>query len=745
MKKRIFSVALCIILAFSCFGSAFAAQSTAKLNNIYDDDMLFKQNEKAVFVGTATPGSTITAELFLVGTVPHAFGVSTTDSDGFFSVSFDAPEGGYTEYTVVLSENGTEFERLERVVFGELWLSSGQSNMQYPLAQAKTGVNDFQTAAKQSKWIRVMLSSPYPADGIAPVEPRRDIPDADWITGEDIAVYNSSAVGFFFAEKLMEEIDMPIGILNLSLGGTSIFTWLSRQAIESDEKVRDSLVESGRFIPLNEWDSTNVDYTIDMTVNYNLRIEAVKHLHISGMIWYQGESDIIYGNTGEVYSDAVDLLQSSYTELFGYENGKLPFVFTQLAPYYYTSYWDIPSMNCDFTAIQAKSPSDRALVTIYDLPATYITELGAIHPEHKEEIGNRMAHTAVNLVYGGDGVTTAANVRSAQTKDSDIYVTFNNIGDGLAFNGKFPGGFAVCGDDGVYIQAQAELVSADTIRIYADGIDSPASASYAYFMGTQQSNLCSTENGVPVLPVSPFVTDPSYNTQFWIEKPWADCETQETVHNNNDKKNVNANIPVPSWLSDNADISFSPADAYSGEKGMSIISTDAEFEVSPYTGTVDGLEYDAFYDSEKDYSRYSALSFYVRNNGTQDIRFEGVKFHKDSVLWFAPESTDTAEPQVVVPADGEWHLIRLDLNRLCLWGNECGISYPNDVLENIQDIRFCFSGKDAQLSFDEIRFSAMAEETGARFDARLENADNLLEVVSAVFVSLIGSVVSLFG
>ena len=137
--------------------------------------------------------------------------------------------------------NGVEFDRLQRVVFGELWLAGGQSNMMYPLSQALSSREDFANGVKKSKWIRAMLSDAYAADGRVSVTPHEDIPDANWVTGEDTLIYGMSAVGFFFAEEMLEELDMPIGILNISLGGTSLGTWLS---------LEESACESGYIILL---------------------------------------------------------------------------------------------------------------------------------------------------------------------------------------------------------------------------------------------------------------------------------------------------------------------------------------------------------------------------------------------------------------------------------------------------------------------------------------------------------------
>lgn len=736
MKKKIIALLLSICVLFSCTATAFAAESEAKLLKIYDNDMLFEQEKDAVFAGYAPAGSVVSVLLLDGNDNIIRSGISSADTNGKFTVSFVAPEGSFTEYTVVLYCDNVAFAVLDRVVFGELWLASGQSNMQYPLSQALSSIDDWKNSVKQSKWIRALVSDTYAADGKVSVTPREDIPDANWITGEDPGIYGMSAVGFFFAEELLEELNMPIGILNISLGGTSIATWLSREAIDGDEQVRNDFTSD--YIPVEKWVDTNVNYSSDMTVNYNLRMEAVKHFRPSGIVWYQGETDIMLSWSPERYARAFDLYQRSYTELFEYEDGLMPIVFTQLAPYYYSANgsWELPEWNRALADLQKARPESRAMVSINDLPGTYIPEAGPIHPGHKEEIGDRMADCAVNMLYGGNATYTAASLESAEIRDGSIYATLTNVAEGIKADGT-PDGFAICGNDGVYIKAEAEIVSANTVRIWSDSVENPVSASYGYCVSNGNANLYSVKDGEKFMPVSLFVTDPTYNEQYWIEKPWADCESDTVWHYNNEQDTGN----YTSWISVNADITFNFANAYSGGNGMNIKANGNTFYVSPsriYKNST------TFRDVETCFKNYGTVSFYVRNNGTADISFDGLKLYENQALWFSPADTATNQPESVIPADGEWHLITLNLDKLCLWGNECGILYANDKLGDINDIVFCFSGENADVSLDHIRFTPVTDEEVNRFDVNMANADNIFEYISAFFVTVIGAVAKLF-
>ena len=742
--KKIFSLFLALSLCIICIIPSSAAAQKAELYTVYADKMLFRQNEDAIIAGTASNGNEITAELMLDGNVVSK-GKTNAKRDGTFEVTFRAPEGGYTEYSIVLKENGTEFRTLSNVVFGELWLAGGQSNMMYPLGQAKQGIEMMNNGEKLSPWIRVLTTPAYPeykgSTELVPLNPLNDIKDAQWLSGEDGQIYGTTAVGYFFASKLMEEIGMPVGILNLNLGGSSIASWLPREAIDSDAEVKQHLTDGGRYFPADEWKEDGHNLYADMTANYNLRIHPARHFRISGMIWYQGESDI--DKTADEYSDCIDLLQRSYTEAFGCENGLLPFIFTQLASYFYSE--DglcLPQRNIDFSDIQQERPESRALVSIYDLPLTFLPEAGSIHPETKKEIGERMAVSATGLVYGTSNGYTTATVEKSEIKDGSVYVTFRNTGDGLAFSGKLPTGFAVCGEDGIFARADAEIVSKNTIRVYSEFVKNPVSASYAYSVMNMKSNLYATDTDGLSLPVSPFITNQSNAKHYWIDKLWADCESETVWH----VQGENFSKYHPLWESENADISYSAADAFSGENGMNVSSSADKFSISPLLTYKEEIETKVFSDVDNNYSDYGKMIINICNNGDSDISLSEIRFYLNSALWYTPALDGTNDTDAVIPADGKWHKLSFDLNKLYLHSNECGISSPNERLKKVRNIEFGFeSGETSDISIDAIRFTASDENPGLGFDSEIGNADNPFEFISALFVGFIGLIASLFG
>lgn len=731
--KKVFSAVLAIVTVFSIATTGYCAGTDAKTYSFYSDGMLFKQNEEAVIAGNAPTGSVITAELCDSDNKIVAVGECVTGSDGEFAVSFDAPAGGYEEYRIVLESDGVQFRTLENVVFGELWLASGQSNMQYPLAQDKVGAGMFENREKLSPWLRVLLvpavNEYKGSTDLVPCQPQKDIAGAQWVTGENEAVYSMSAVAYFFAAEIMEELDMPVGVLNASLGGSVISSWLSRQAIESDEDVKNDLISCGEYYDVQSWNESERSIFYDMTANYNLKIEPLRHFRLSGMIWYQGESDVILGKTPEQYERMFDLMQRSYTETFDYKNGLLPIVYTQLAvyPYLRADGSDLQNMNIHFVRMQSAEADSRAVISVYDIPLTYLEEAGSIHPECKREIGERMAYSAKSLVYSQDNDYTAPMMKNAVVADGKIYVTIENAGDGLVCKGESLRGFAVADANGVFVQADAEIISNDTVVVYNEKITEPVAASYAYSLGNMRANLYASENGGIALPASPFVTNQPDNADYWYEKQWADCDSETVWHIGDGEYSAY----YSAWTFNNASAEYDSESAYKGESGLLVAGNDTGFSLSPVLSARDGVRNVRFRDEDYDYSNYGSVSFVVRNNGDEDITFNGLSISTNAVTRF--ESADAA---VVIPADGQWHEISVDINNLYLYGVDFGLTFSNDTLQNIYGIEFVFEGNDAVLSFDDVRFCPENEETEHNREFNIAGLSRLAEVVKMFICSV---------
>ena len=404
--------------------------------------------------------------------------------------------------------------------------------MMFPLGQSVKGLEMFNNGVLASKWLRVLIEPAYPTyngTNAIPVNPQNDIVDAKWINGESTEIYGMSAVAYFFAEKLMKELDMPVGILNSSLGGTTIRSWLSREAIDADSLLKQELKSSGYYIEKSEWNEQKIDIYGNMTANYNLRTYAYRNFCPSGLIWYQGESDLMNAKNTDLYTKSFNALQQMYTDMFNYGDEFFPIIYTQIAPYSYKEF-TLSDWNYNYAKMQSVLPDSRAMVTISDLPLNYLPEVGVIHPSTKQPIGERMATAALGMVYGKSDTYTAASLKSSEVKDGSIYVTLSNCGDGIVADSNIINGFAVCGKDGIYVPAKAEIISSETVKVWSENVKEPVSASYAYCTLNTYSNLWSTIDGEKFMPVSTFVTKQIDNAVYWSDKVWADCELKKAWH-----------------------------------------------------------------------------------------------------------------------------------------------------------------------------------------------------------------------
>ena len=544
--KKILSLFLAFLFAVGGLSVAYAEDSSAKLYGTYGDDMLFQQNKDAVFAGTASAGATITVEMYSTADELVASGSSTASADGTFTVSFLAPAGGYEEYKVILKENSVEFAQLDNVVFGELWLASGQSNMQYPLGQAKGGADMFKNSQKLSKWLRVLHMPFYcnnnESDTFA--DPQLDAADAVWTTGENGHVYNMSAVAYYFAVQMMEELDMPVGILNASLGGSAISSWLSRDAIDGDSKVKNYLVSIDKYIEKSDWEKIKPSIYQDMTSNYNHKIHPLRNFRPSGMIWYQGENECSAEYDNRIYADYLRLYHRAYKERFAAD----PDNFMTLSSLLYLWTYGISGecrygyLNEAFIETAIEAPEKFAFMPIADLEPqwSYHTGNHPIHPVHKYTVGARMASLAIGNVYGGDHQKSPATLESYEITGNRMRLKFRNTGIGLRVSGKLHGMY-IAAADGLYLPVEYEIISGDTLDIWCDEIDEPVHAAYAMQSFEPRVNLFAGE-----YPVASFYTD--HSALLNIEaRPWYDTSVQ-TVWGIKEREDALDYFLHPVWM-----------------------------------------------------------------------------------------------------------------------------------------------------------------------------------------------------
>lgn len=741
MRKITITLILTALILFSCTTAALATQESPELYTYYGDNMLFRQNDEAIIAGTAEKGTLITCTLHNSVGSQLLCTETVAAADNTFSLSFTAPEGSFEEYTITLSANGEVFRELTGVVFGELWLAGGQSNMHWVLASTAEGYEMAYNNKRGSSAIRIMYA-PHPGNykGDANKVPSYPLTDyetaATWHKGDDVAIFNMTAIGYFFAESMLKELNVPIGILDANLGGSSILTWLPREAIEGNPEILNDCKADNRYIPLKNWNENNINFSLDMTANFNKIIAPLKNFRLSGMIWYQGEGDVAW-NYGR-YTRAFNALQDAYTAHFNYSDGSLPIVFTQLASYSYGNLTALQNTNVEFSHIQQLAPESRALTSILDTPHDYTLEGHPIHPYYKKDISEKIAYAAKGLVYNLHDSYTAATVAKTETKDGSIYVTFRDVGDGLMAEGDTLHAFTICGNEGVYVSAKAEIVSDDTVKVYSPSVPEPKSVAYAYSQSNLHANLFASRNGEKLLAVSPFITDMRLSYHHWHNDPWATCDFESFWRCHSFEFTGYYNT----WNSKGAQLTFGKSEIDTGN-ALYLTATENQFSISPNLTYKENNNEVFFQDVDLNWADYDTITFKVKVNSADPVQFDGLKLKINNTLWVMPAILGKTDTGITIAADGKTHTVTLDLNRLYPYGDTNTSTYAAGILNTVRDSEFTFSDKSgAKICFDDISFR-LGTSIPVEDQAGSDKAPNIFERIKAFFISLF-SKISLF-
>lgn len=395
------------LLAFCC-GSAHAQIGLPK---VIGDNMVLQQGEPAAIWGSGIPGRKVSVR-FAGQNVR-----TTVGDDGSWMLKLAPMEASFEPRTMTISDGKTTI-RLHDVLVGEVWLASGQSNMEYrmdrPLSRGAEPGTEVQTQLlEQGGDSRVNVLYVEKKVGVD------TLPSDGWKTSSKETVAPVSAPAYFFARTLADSLGVPVGIISSSWGGSQIETWTPREIIDGYAAAHPGSRVNG--IAESAW-GTKFASMIAPICPYTIR----------GFIWYQGESNLLdnpesFGS----YYDKQKLLVESWRSFWG--DGDLPFYYVQLAPYDYSRRKDAHPVSRDmlpqFWEIQ------RRLMEVPGTGMAQTTDLadktGDIHPPYKHIVGYRLALWALRNEYGRQELETLGPVfESAVTEDGRLVLEFSNA-DGL--------------------------------------------------------------------------------------------------------------------------------------------------------------------------------------------------------------------------------------------------------------------------------------------------------------------------
>jgi sialate O-acetylesterase len=460
------------------------AQALAEvtLPSVIGDHMMLQRDAEVRIWGWAEPGEAVTV------TFAGQEAQAQADADGHWSVMLDAmPASAEGRGLVIQGENRIE---LTDILVGEVWVASGQSNMEWNVHNSANPQEEIANADHPG--IRMWTARRTVAG-----EPQRDVP-GQWQVCSPQTVGGFSAVGYYFARELYQRLDVPVGILHSSWGGTPSEAWTSREKLEATDAAGPILE---RFDAGNGPAANHPHAPAGL---FNGMIAPILPYTIQGAIWYQGESN---ASRAEQYASIFPAMIHDWREHWG--QGEFPFLFVQLANF--MAYDDQPT-DTDWSHLR-----DAQLHTLRTVPHTGmatiidIGEANDIHPRNKQDVGLRLALWALADTYGEDVVKSGPVYIGAvfdQVEGRDgITVGFRTYGSELALrDGETPSGFTIAGEDGQFVPALATHDpegDPGAVFVWSPDVPNPRHVRYAWKNNPEDANLVNEEG----LPASPFRTD----------------------------------------------------------------------------------------------------------------------------------------------------------------------------------------------------------------------------------------------
>jgi len=500
-KTSFLTLLLCAWLAWT--GASYAE---LKLPAVIDSNMVLQQGKPVQLWGWADAGKQVSVK----GSWSAMVWKAKADKDGKWHVSIDSPAAG-GPYTITINDR-----KLKNVLCGEVWLCSGQSNMQRSLAQT----DNSEAAIAAANYPNIRL---FTVKRTVAVRPQDDCV-GNWTACTPQTAKGFSAVAYYFGRKLHKELDVPVGLINTSWGGTRIEPWTPpvgfdqvpaleniRQDIRQAEaqyskEVADSLddielwMKNARIAlaadkpiptvlkvprhPLNEHQKP--------TALYNAMIAPLVPFGIKGAIWYQGESNRA---DGLLYFEKMKALIGGWRTIWN--NSDMPFYYVQLAPYKYRG---DPTLLAQIWQAQSKALSipNTGMAIIND-----IGNLSNIHPKNKLDVGLRLAMWALTKNYGKQGIVYCGPLYKSMTvKNGRIRIRFDHTGSGLASrDGKKLTWFTIAGADKKFVKANAKI-RRNSVIVWSDEVPNHVAVRFAWNQ-LAEPNLMNREG----LPASSFRTD----------------------------------------------------------------------------------------------------------------------------------------------------------------------------------------------------------------------------------------------
>jgi sialate O-acetylesterase len=456
--KRFFFTAVLI------FSSLQIINANISLPEIFSSNMVLQQNSDVIFWGWAKPGEKVIIKADWMNEEISAEG----SVQGTWKISLKTPAAGGPYNILIKGQNEII---LKNVLLGEVWLCSGQSNMEM---SAQWGIDNGEEEIKNANYPEIRLFTVNTSTSLYP----QDHFTGTWSVCTPETMKNFSAIGYFFARKLNKELGVPIGIINSSWGGTPAESWMPEEATQKDDFLREAAAKQ-KIVPWGPVEPARI---------YNAMISPMIQFHIAGVLWYQGEANTI---NGYAYKELLSSLIGSWRSKWGYD---FPFYFAQIAPYKYGN---------PFEGVIVRDAQRKAL----DVPNTGMAVLSDlcdtldIHPKDKQDAAMRLSFLALNRYYKKGLPEDSGPLYKDFTVDKNkAFISFSHS-EGLHVKGEKLTYFEIAGADKKFYPAEAKIKGQQVI-VQSKNVKIPVAVRFAW-RNTAVPNLFNGAN----LPASCFTTE----------------------------------------------------------------------------------------------------------------------------------------------------------------------------------------------------------------------------------------------
>lgn len=461
VKSGLFVFLILSMFSYTCY-------SNVSLPSIFSDNMVLQRNSEVKIWGWAKPGEVVNFNFSWSEETPSA----KANNNAYWEVWISIPdlrglqEIRITAYNEIILRN---------ILFGEVWLVSGQSNMEWSAAAGIDNAAEAIAGADNAE-IRFFQVAHRSASS-----EQQDL-DGSWLSSSPETMENFSAVAYFFAQKLHKELEVPIGLINSSWGGTPAEVWMPKEVIINSP----GLSNAASLLPDVEWGPKAAGSL------YNSMIAPLIPFKIAGVLWYQGESNTHNAKYYEViFSGLINSWRQKWAEDF-------PFLFAQIAPFNYGT-----GDGESDAGVKVRDAQRRVL----SLPKTGmvmtsdIGNINDIHPRNKQDVGLRFANLALNQVYEKEIKAHPPLFDRIEIKGKNVKVYFSDS-EGLRIDKNDPNSqFEVAGEDRVFVPAKAEIKNG-TVHLHSARVKYPLYVRYSWG-NTSTSNIFNSAN----LPASSFTTE----------------------------------------------------------------------------------------------------------------------------------------------------------------------------------------------------------------------------------------------